>query len=72
MRRRLCVDFLIMGTGMLLQIIYWKTDVFFIGIIGNVLFVAGIVMFRKTAIDEKKIKDSKKSDAPGTDCESCK
>ena len=43
--------------GMLLQLIYWNTDILIIGILGYILFPLGLWMYTDAYIEERRKKD---------------
>ena len=58
MRSRLILNLLVLGTGILLQIIFWETDNALLGVLGYALFIWGVSMIPKTA-SQKRGKSNK-------------
>ena len=54
MRRKLWLCWLVIGVGILFQVVFWKTDNLYVGIMGYALFIAGNVMIPLTNNQEKK------------------
>ena len=61
MNRKMLYSFILMGMGAVLQSIYWKTDIFYIGIIGHIAFISGLVVF-PTTVAQKDKRGKKKDD----------